>query len=76
MSHDATPSRAGIVAGDVILAVEDRSVDGLADFCRKLWAQGRAGVEVRLTVRRDAATRDVTIKSEDRYDWLKLKRSY
>ena len=69
-------ARAGIAEGDVILSVEDQSVDGMADFYRKLWARGRAGVEVRLTVLRDAATRDVTIKSEDRYNWLKLRRSY
>ncbi len=52
------------------------SVDGLADFYRKLWARGDAGIEVRLTLLRDAATHDVTIKSEDRYDWLKLGHSY
>lgn len=69
-------ARAGIAIGDVILAVADQSVDGLADFYRKLWAQGAAGVEVHLKVLRDTATRDVTIKSEDRYNWLKLKRSY
>ncbi len=51
------------------------SVDGLADFYRKLWAQGSAGVEVRLTVTRDAATRDITIKSQDRYSWLRLDKT-
>ncbi len=51
------------------------SVDGLADFYRKLWAQGRAGVEVRLTVTRDAATHDITIKSQDRYSWLRLDKT-
>jgi len=69
-------ARAGLAVGDVILAVEDQSVDGLADFYRKLWARGSAGVEVRLKVLRDTATRHVTIKSADRYDWLKMKRSY
>ena len=68
-------ARAGIAEGDVILAVGDRPVDGLADFYRKLWAQGSAGVEVRLTVQRDAATRDITIKSQDRYSWLRLDKT-
>ena len=50
-------------------------MDGLADFYRKLWAQGSAGVEVRLKVQRAAAAHDITIKSEDRYDWLRLRRT-
>ncbi len=73
---DGPAARAGIVAGDIILAVEDQPVDSMADFYRKLWARGRAGVEVRLTVLHGTATRDATIKSDDRYNWLKLGRSY
>ncbi len=69
-------ARAGIVAGDVILSVEDQSVDGMADFYRKLWRRGPAGVEVRLTVLQGARTRDLTIKSDDRYNWLKLKTAF
>ncbi len=68
-------ARAGIAEGDVILAVADRPVAGLADFYRKLWAQGHAGVEVRLTVLRDGATHDLTIKSQDRYSWLRLDKT-
>ncbi|MFQ5955106.1 MAG: S1C family serine protease [Kiloniellales bacterium] len=69
-------AQAGIVAGDIILTVEDQPVEGMADFYRKLWARGPAGVEVRLTVLHGTRTRDITIKSDDRYNWLKLKTAY
>lgn len=68
--------RAGVRPGDVVLGVGDKPVTGLADFYRKLRAKGKAGVTVPLTVMRDGGPGTMTIKSMDRYDWLKLKMSY
>ena len=48
----------------------------LADFYRKVWALGEAGVSVPLTVLRGAELTEVSITSGDRYDYLKLDPSY
>ncbi len=69
-------ARAGVAAGDIILTIEDQPIADMADFYRKLWRRGPAGVEVRLTVLQGARTRDLTIKSDDRYNWLKLKTAF
>jgi len=40
--------KAGLTTGDLVLAVDGKPVVGLADFYRKIWAVGTAGVEIRL----------------------------
>jgi S1-C subfamily serine protease len=76
VAADGPGARAGITVGDVILAVDGQPISGMADFYRKLWSRGRAGVQVRLRVLQGVETQDITIKSGDRYNWLKLKPSY
>lgn len=65
---------AGIKEGDVIWAVRDQSVTGLADFYRKLWASGPAGTEIPIEVVRDGRTIWVRIKSVDRASLMKTPR--
>jgi len=67
---------AGIVPGDLVLAVADKPVTGLTDYYRKLWSLGEAGVVVPLTVLRGMETTPMRIKSIDRYDWFRLRPSY
>jgi S1-C subfamily serine protease len=67
---------AGVRTEDIILAVKGKPVTSLADFYREVWALGKAGVEVPLTVLRGAGLADIAVTSADRYDYLKLKRSY
>jgi S1-C subfamily serine protease len=67
---------AGIAADDIILAVKGAPVTSLADFYRKVWALGQAGVEVPLTVLRGAGVAEIAVTSDDRYKHLKLNRSY
>lgn len=62
--------RAGLQAGDVILAVAGDGVAGLADFFRKVWALGPAGVEVPVAVYRDGSAVEVTVASADRNQYL------
>lgn len=57
---------------DIILGVEDEEVNGMADFLRKVWATGPAGVPVRISILRDGRVLEITVDSADRYDWLKL----
>ena len=52
------------------------NVRDLAGFYRRLWAQGEAGVEVPLTVEENGARRVVTVKTMNRYDYLKLDTTY
>ncbi len=69
-------AKAGVTANSVIVAVKGEPVRDLADFYRKLWALGPAGVEVPLTLMTPEGVRETTVRSADRYDFLKLKSSY
>lgn len=65
---------AGVRSGDIISGVRDQSVDGLADFYRKVWSGGAAGVEIPIEIVRDGRTSWVRIKSADRGNYLKKPR--
>ena len=67
---------AGIAKGDLVLGVGGQAVSGLADFYRKVWALGPAGVSVPLDVLHGTEVKPVQVKSGDRYQYLKLNRSY
>jgi S1-C subfamily serine protease len=66
----------GLARDDVILAVKGEPVQGLADFYKKVWALGDAGVEVPLTVLTAEGVVEFAITSGDRYDYLKLNPTY
>jgi len=66
--------KAGLQPDDLVLAVDGKQVKGLADFYRKIWAVGQAGVDVTLSVLRGAQIQEVTVHSGDRYQFLNLKR--
>ena len=68
--------RAGLRAGDTILAVDGESVDSLSRFYRRLWALGRAGVDVPLTLDREGDVFDVKVASGDRTRFLKAPRMH
>jgi len=53
--------------------VNGKPVNGLADFYRKVWALGNAGVDVSLSILRGAEVRDIKVRSADRYQFLRLK---
>jgi S1-C subfamily serine protease len=65
--------KAELQAGDMVLTVKGAEVKGLADFYRKVWALGHAGVEVPLSILRGAKIRDITVKSIDRNQLLRQK---
>jgi len=58
--------KAGIKTGDIILAVNNQDVHGMADFYRKVWALGKAGVDVPLRILQGIQIRDVVVHSIDR----------
>ncbi|MCZ6557303.1 MAG: S1C family serine protease [SAR324 cluster bacterium] len=57
----------GMGEGDFILKVGGLDVTDMADFYRKLWKQGHAGVAVNLTILRGSEVKSLTLKSDDRY---------
>jgi S1-C subfamily serine protease len=64
--------RGGVQPGDLILSVKGKAVNGLADFYRKVWEVGNAGVNVRLTLLRGTRIQTITVRSADRYQFLML----
>jgi S1-C subfamily serine protease len=58
--------RAGLKPGDLIVGVQDEPVLGLANMFRHVWSLGSAGVDVPVTVVRDAERLNLVIHSADR----------
>jgi S1-C subfamily serine protease len=54
-------------AGDMILKVNQQPVTGQADFYRKVWALGNAGIQVPISILRETEIKNVTLDSMDRY---------
>ncbi len=67
-------ARAGIEVGDIVQAVDDQPVDGLADLFRTIWSRGPAGTEIRLLTLRGSEHAQVVVRSVDRNDCLKRPR--
>ena len=66
VTPDSPSEKAGIKSGDIILAVNKQDVHGMADFYRKVWALGKAGVDVPLRILQGIQIRDVVVHSIDR----------
>ncbi|WP_448953722.1 S1C family serine protease [Labrys neptuniae] len=64
-------AKAGLKAGDVISDIRNEEVKGLADFYRKVWSGGPAGVEVPMRVLRDGRETWLRVKSADRNSFLR-----
>lgn len=67
-------ARAELKTGDVILSVKGEPVSSSAQFYRRLWSLGAAGIDVPLTLYREGDTFDVDVVSSDRARLLKAPR--
>jgi S1-C subfamily serine protease len=77
VSPDSPAEKAGIARGDVVRTIAGRPVNEIAELWRRLWAQGPAGTAVILGVSHGGAEpRPVTVKTIDRYKYLKLDTTY
>jgi S1-C subfamily serine protease len=76
VSPDGPAQKAGIGRGDVITAIAGEKVTDLETFWRKLWSLGAAGVDARLSVMQQGETRELIVKTVDRYKYLKLDTTY
>jgi S1-C subfamily serine protease len=73
ITFEGPAEKAGLKTGDIILTVDKKEVSGLADFYRRVWAVGNAGVEVPLSILQGIRIRDLGVKSADRYQYFPLK---
>jgi S1-C subfamily serine protease len=76
VSPETPAAAAGIGAGDIVLAVGNKPVSNMADYYRKLWAEGEAGTPIRLKVLQGADLKEITVKSIDRMSYLKMNKTY
>ena len=64
--------KAGLGSGDIVLKVDQKAVQGLADFYRKVWALGKAGVDVPVAVLQGIEIRDIVVRSGDRDQYYRI----
>ena len=76
VSPEGPADRAGVRGGDIVIAVGGDAVTTLADFYRKVWARGEAGVEVPLRVLQGAQVRDIAVRSVDRGNYFRPALTY
>ncbi|HWJ36605.1 MAG TPA: S1C family serine protease [Steroidobacteraceae bacterium] len=74
---DGSPAQvADIREGDLISQVGDQDVTTLAEFYRRLWSLGPAGVGVPLTTVRGGTSLHVNVRSVDRTDLLRRPQAH
>jgi S1-C subfamily serine protease len=76
VSPEGPADRAGLKSGDMVIGVAGEEVASLAEFYRKIWARGAAGVEVPLRVLQGMQMKDVNVRSIDRLEYFRQKPSY
>ena len=76
VSPEGPADKAGLRRGDILIGVGGDEVTSLAEFYRKVWALGAAGVEVPLRVLQGVQVKDVTVRSIDRVEYFRARPSY
>ena len=76
VSPEGPAERAGVRDGDIVIAVGGEAVSSLADFYRKVWARGEAGVEIPLRVLQGAQVKDIAVRSIDRVAYFRPALTY
>ena len=64
--------KAGLKPGDVILKIDDVPVEGLANMFRHIWSLGSAGVEIPMSIMRNATELDTIVRSADRVGFQRI----
>lgn len=71
VSSEGPAERAGLKSGDLLIGVGGEEVASLADFYRKVWARGDAGIDVPLRVLQGMQMKDVSVRSIDRLEYFR-----
>jgi S1-C subfamily serine protease len=74
LADEGPAERAGVAAGDAVLALDDTPVSDVAALWRCLWKAGEAGAQVTLHLRRGKEELRRTIVSTDRAAFLRRPR--
>lgn len=74
VTRDGPADQAGLAPGDIIVGVAGEAVSDQADFYRRVWRLGPAGVTVPLQVLKGNEVRDVPVRSIDRAQMLHKPR--
>ncbi len=73
VSPDGPAAKAGLQRGDILVGVGNEDVSSLADFYKKIWARGSAGVEVPLRVLQGTQVREIGVRSIDRVEYFRAR---
>lgn len=76
VSPDGPADKAGLQSGDIVIGVAGNEVASLAEFYRRIWALGAAGVDVPLRVLQGVQMKEVTVRSIDRLEYFRARQSY
>ncbi|MFO1395981.1 MAG: S1C family serine protease [Burkholderiales bacterium] len=76
VAPDGPADRAGVQAGDIILAVGGDGVRTQAEFYRKVWARGDAGSDIPLRLLQGIEVRELAVRSIDRVDYFRPPTTY
>ena len=74
LADNGPADKAGLRAGDRIVAVDGDEVTDLGGLWRRVWSAGPAGARVRMSVGRDDELLHVTLHSADRASFLRAPR--
>jgi S1-C subfamily serine protease len=74
VSPEGPAERAGLLKDDIVLAVAGEEVTTLADFYRRVWARGAAGVEVPIRLLRGVQLKEVSVRSIDRVEYFRASK--
>jgi len=76
VSREGPAERSGIAEGDIILGLDGQALKDSADFYRRLWDSGAAGVEVQLDVLKGNAIATIPIRTMERAQYLRPPPMY
>ena len=76
VATDGPAENAGLRPGDIVLGIGGEPVSSMAEFYRKVWAQGPAGSSIPLTVLKGLQVKEVAVTSIDRTKWFKPPRTF
>jgi S1-C subfamily serine protease len=75
VTPESPAQKAGLRRGDIITSMAGQELSGQADLYRRVWASGKAGVQVPLQVLQGNRMRDVNVMTMDRSDHFRRQPS-